>query len=551
MRQLVFWLLLWVCGTPIFAAVNTELQPSTISLGESFHLIITLTETQRHEMPNLLPLESAFIINATEHSVSTSLINGQVNSRDQWIIELTPKSAGKLAVPSIQVGKQQSAPMAITVNKVWVPNNPASQLQLNAPHQAIELQVDTTTKSPYLQQQMLYTVKLLHREELMDAEYQPPQLDDALVIPLGGSRQYHDVQNGQDIVIEEQRYAFFPQKTGRQAVIGPSFQAIIYRGMPQRVRTVAKPIKLNVKQPPRLKPNTNWFPATAVSLTEHYNDPMNTELGEGGTLSRTITIKAWGQPAELIPELKFEKTPGLSIYPDKPTLKNNADQNTVIGKKTIEINYLINKSGRLVIPKLTLTWFNTATNQEETFTLPERVLLIKTNGASTTTTPAPTVTKYPRHVDNPTAPSESMPSSGYTITLPWLMAIFFAGAWLLTLSAFLLKRRVRTPSRITKRQIIKQLRRACEQHDAEQAKMALIAWGQVQWPNSAIHHLDDLVRRLNEPALCAEINNLSKQLYAKNQTQVWRTHTLWTLIRDYHSSTTPEKTDDLPPINPC
>ena len=231
------------------ASVNTHVEPSTLTLGDSFRLTLTLDEIQSAGIPDLIPLQRDFMIDATEHSVSTRVINGQAETLNQWTVILSPKRTGTLPIPALTIGQQHSDPSQVNVT------GEPSKTQSDAtsptpPADPIQLITETSERAPYINQQIRYTVKLFHQDPLLDANYQPPHLEDALLISLGSSQGYQGSKQGQRYTIEEEHYALFPQQSGPQTLVGPSFQAVVYDGTPKRVQAHAESTHLDVKPIP-------------------------------------------------------------------------------------------------------------------------------------------------------------------------------------------------------------------------------------------------------------------------------------------------------------
>lgn len=63
-----------------------------------------------------------------------------------------------------------------------------------------------------MNQQIIYKVTLYNSKHLLDADYQGPQVENALLIPLGQEKRYQTQKNNINYLVEEQNYAIFPQK---------------------------------------------------------------------------------------------------------------------------------------------------------------------------------------------------------------------------------------------------------------------------------------------------------------------------------------------------
>ena len=76
------------------------------------------------------------------------------------------------------------------------------------------LDVKATPEQPYVQSQVLYTLRLYRRVDIAQAELSEPELTDAVVEKLGEDSNYNTVVNGVSYLVTERKYAIFPQKSG-------------------------------------------------------------------------------------------------------------------------------------------------------------------------------------------------------------------------------------------------------------------------------------------------------------------------------------------------
>ncbi|MCZ6800069.1 MAG: BatD family protein, partial [Nitrospirae bacterium] len=143
-------ILLWVvalCASPAWGgSVTAFVDRNSIQEGESFRLTVKESGMSLGTSPDLSPLEKYFEVLGTSQSTRTSMINGQTNSATEWITMLIPKRVGRITIPAIQVGDEQSAPLTITVR-------PAGQPGKAGGLQDVFLESHVTPKNPYVQSQ--------------------------------------------------------------------------------------------------------------------------------------------------------------------------------------------------------------------------------------------------------------------------------------------------------------------------------------------------------------------------------------------------------------
>lgn len=529
------------------AEIQVQVEPNQVNLGDVFHLTLTQEDPQNGGVPDLTVLQKDFVIIGTERSVNYSIINGITQSASQWIVTLRAKNTGTLNIPAIKIGIDQSAPTSIKIE-------PGLQTQdsqyISSKQQDVFLEAEVNEKESYVNQQIIYTVKLYNSKRLLDAEYQGPQVEDALLIPLGDANRYQKIINNVNYVVEEQNYAIFPQKKGTLKITSPIFSALVYDFDPQRIKAQAKTIELTVRPIPSQFKGKNWLPAKQVKLTEQYEN-SNQKMSQGSTLTRTITLEGIGIPAQLLPSLNFGTTDLFSVYPEKGADRNQVTQGELVGSTEIKVTYLFNKPGKVIIPELKLPWFNIQTGKEEIAVLPPRSMDItlsasaapgseSQSGVSNNTSE----TQLPQVATEPAFKSHN--------NWPWIIAIIFALAWLFTIALWAWQKHSRNIGKGKYKAALDALNKACNECDPAKTRDALLYWAALHWPDAPMLNLTDLTKLVRDAHLKKQLNLLSQVLYRSEQKTLWRGDELWRSIQVLQraSPRAKRKANPLPPINP-
>ncbi len=525
------------------ATISTQVSHSRVQMGETFRLTFTVDAPEADSVPDLTPLQQNFAIVGTERSMAYSIINGERHSFHQWMVLLSPQKTGVLLIPAIQIGQEQSKASSIEVRNDSS-STPLSNKKDNADTDQLLLKTELSPPNPFINQQVIYTVKLYTSQRLLDAEYQPPTIDNALLIPLGDGRHYQTILDDHHYRVEEQQYAIFPQKSGELTINPPSFRALIFDAVPRRMTAHTKANQLTVKPVPTNFTGKHWLPAQQAALTEVY-DQTTTSMTEGSTLIRTVTLQANGVPAQLLPPIELAPSDQFNSYPEKPELHNSTRQQSLIGRADIKITYLLNKAGPVTIPAIEVPWFNTVTGKEEILSLPARLLNIQLNQATQASAPKNTA-KAPAVLPIKHLLSLSVTKSN---TLAWWLAGGFAMAWIATLLLWWLRRAGHSQSPLTS--ALKAIRAACKNNDPNETQRALIRWARLQWPKLNPLNLHQLEQLVTDPDLKEQLSSLSKALYRNEKNTPWEGARLWQCINKFRPITSKEnnKKQGLPPIN--
>lgn len=548
MKQWILSLIFILWASIAQAQINAQLSATEVGLGQTFRFILTQDESQNPGLPNLTPLQKDFVILGTERSVSYTIINGQARSLSQWSILLEPKRTGKLSIPAIQIDGQSSKALSINVVDSPSTSKPAKPSAQQKDETPVRLITEVNNKEPYVNQEIIYTVKLITSQRLLDAEYQGPQVEDALIVPLGNAKRYQKIANNRAYSIEEQRYAIFPQKSGSLKIQSPVFQALVYDVVPQRVRAKDKTMDLNIKPMPSDFKGRYWLPAKEVSLTQEYDNPGLT-FNQGDTLVRTISINSVGAPAQLLPKLQFKSSDQFKTYPEKPRERNVFRNQQLVGTATIKVTYLFSQAGEVTLPELQLPWFNTTTGQQEVAKLPPQTFKIKaaSNASPSTSNNQNLTTKTPANHE-PLTPETNSP----LFSTPWVFAGIFALAWLLTILLWLGQNKKKNGHYKAKREAYTALQQACQDNNPSKARDALLAWARLKWPEAQLLNLAELGKFIRNRQLKNQISKLSQTLYGKDKNPRWQGKDLWACILSLKKmkQSKPTKANVLPPINP-
>ena len=383
-----------------FASVQATLDRSTVYEGEVFTLTITSDGAQR-SMPDLSLLEKDFQILGTGSSQQMQVINGAVTSSTSWNIQLQPKSSGQLHIPSLRIGKELTNPIQITVSAP-----PEVSASSQGQPVFIEVEIATQDKPVYLQQQILYTVRLVFQRPLLDGSLSAPAPENAIVEQIGEDRQRSINRGGRPYKVIERTYAIFPEKSGQLIIppirfsgrvasppaqrqpgntmpgldprmkrffggdpfSGSGFDSFFDRG--KSVTLQSKATAINVLPRPQSNTASHWLPAAGLELEDSWaGQPPEFKAGE--PVSRTITITAKGLLATLLPKLDINDVNGVSIYPEQPVNETRTDGTWVYGISKQSISYMPTKAGTVEFAALQLNWWDTEAGVERTAVLPK------------------------------------------------------------------------------------------------------------------------------------------------------------------------------------
>jgi hypothetical protein len=517
---LVFFLLLLSGLAPqstLAADISVSVDRNPVSLDESFQIIFTANDSPDDD-PDFDPLEQGFTILNQSNSSSSSWINGKSSKTIQWTLNVMAKQAGELVIPAVKFGNDVSQSSTILVTEG------TANKAVNS-DEDLFMEVEATPENPFIQSQVIYTMRLYTKVDISQARLNEPELTDAVIERLGEDRHFNTQVNGVNYSVTERLYAIFPQKSGPLTIkplvltaevvtsSRPSFNGFFNSQMTKTKRVESRAITLDVKPVPVSFTGKHWLSAQQLVLKQSWSGDIQ-QMKVGEPLTRTLTLVANGTTVGQLPELNTTVTSDqLKAYPDQPVLQEQKKVDGLLAFREEKIALIPGNAGSYTLPAIEIPWFNTKSQKMEIAKIPETIL---TTVAAPVTQSAPVAPAIA-----PVTPQKI--EIGSAITSPqqtniWFwVSIFLAAGWLMTVLFFLTKRTGTKPviepndSEIHLKECIKNLKNACTDSNAVDAKDALIEWGRQKFNVSNLGALAVFC----DARLRDEILHLNHTLYGK------------------------------------
>ena len=363
-KTVLLILVISIWSTASSAELSTRLSRSSIDELESVQLTIRANGTRSVEELDLSELEKNFQVLNTNTSSQYQYINGNEQSWVDYQITLKPRIAGTLTIPSLTIGNEISLPLTLKVR-------PISQSLRDEINQLVFFEVETSKESVYVQEQLLFTRRLVYSNgvQLYNEIPGPPKIANALVLILGETRSGTTERNGKKYGVVEQRFAIFPEMSGKLEIPAIDITAsvrLIERGRVSRkgVRVSTTDLLVNVMPVPEAYPEeAPWLPAQAIILTQTL-EPGVSKANVGDTLQRRIQVRIDGNTGSILPSLNAQPSESLfSIYPTAPSIKDDTSGDSVIGFRTESSSIVPLQPGQLSLGETSITWWDTVSNE--------------------------------------------------------------------------------------------------------------------------------------------------------------------------------------------
>ncbi|MBW0146720.1 BatD family protein [Marinobacter arenosus] len=520
-------LLLLVSLATSLHAEELKVEPDRTRLYEGEVLTLTVTGSMKLDInlsnlfdfnlsdlpaPNIEKVEPDFEILGKNQRYSIRTENSEMIGEITWTYQLAPKHNGTLTIPALSFKESTSKPVTIEVVSGTPPDQDSASRD-----SFIELSADKA--EVYVQEQLTLTIRLFFSGNLIRGELSEPEHPNAIIEPLGKQREFSRYRDGVRYRVVERRYALFPQQPGELSLAPIRFegQARDASGKLIFLRDSEQLYAVPVKDVPAGFTGKTWLPASGLSLNEAGLPPtLQVETGEN--LTRTITLKAAGLPAEALPPLPDATPEGLRSYPEQPERSTEVTPAGLTSTLSQTSALVPVQAGQLTLPEIRVPWWDTNTDSQRVAVIPAQTLRVAGASAPVTqpTEPA-TNNEKPEARETGNTPATGTESGAGL--WPWL-SLALAVLWLLTLGFWWrsrpskahskAKRGAANPQEMELFEKLVQSARA----GSSSTPVLLVQWMNRRFPGHQFQTASDVITWCNDPALETEIRRLQAHLFS-------------------------------------
>ncbi|UPR49739.1 BatD family protein [Vibrio cyclitrophicus] len=418
------------------ATAVASVSQNSVTKDQVFLLRVATDEKVSSDALDLTALQQDFYVGTPSFGTSMRIVNGSRSVSSEWNISLAPLRLGKVQIPSFDIEGAKTKP--ITIN---VAVNKAAPTQ----HDMAEFQLNLSKDSLYPQEVAELDVKLIIKADprrLQDPKIAPPNSPGLDVEPIGESKQFQDVLNGQEVTVVQQSFRISSQKAGQFKLNGPKLTgAVVYstnNSSTTRLFQLDTPVEtldVTVKELPKGYQG-EWLPTSNFKLIQKWSDSQGNELTSnngldsdnktiemeaGDSLTRTITMTASNLTQHQLPKLNVTYPKSVRVYEEKPQFGTTQSGDAVVVYKQVLIP---KEAGNISLPDVSQSWFNTDLQSEQTSKAQGLELAVKASDRATSSTPP--VTAPPAQQVSPTVVTVDNP--GFW---PYLTALFSV-LWLIS-----------------------------------------------------------------------------------------------------------------------
>ena len=349
--------------TVVNAAVSAQLSAQDIDELESVRLTIRATETRQTETLDLSHLETDFHVMGTNTSSQYRFRNGREQSWVDYQITLQPKRTGVLKIPGIKVGREETPEISLRVRAL-------SSETREKIKELVFFETELSKSEVYVQAQVIFTRRLLYSEGVQLYSDLPgaPELPNAVVLTLGETSAGSVRRDGKVYGIVEQRYAIFPEASGR--LILPAISVTASVRLVENNRYSRKGVRVGTSEsviyvlpvPAGYPSDQPWLPAEDVVL--HQEIDADGPVNVGDTVTHELLVHIQGNVGSIAPPITWSVPDNeLRTYPQSPVINDDTNAESVAGSRLQTTSIVPLQPGRLEIPQQEIYWWNTETNE--------------------------------------------------------------------------------------------------------------------------------------------------------------------------------------------
>ena len=519
--------------------VEISLDRNEIARGETVTLTIRIYDQRQGMQLDLTPLTSQFDVLGTRTSSQIRSVNGAVEAWTDYIVTLFPLEEGDLIIPELNINGTATAPMVVTVTN----EGPRS----NQSNEELYLEIETNKESVYVQEQLLFTVRLYYTiNGIRNPQFTELEMEDSVIQLIGSPNQYEKLIDGERYGVYEKRYVIFPQRSGPLEVPDILFRGevtdgssnFVFRNLnTRRVTAFIEGITINVlERPSAVQSDDFWLPVSNLTLEESWSTDLNS-LKVGDSLIRTVTMTADGLDGAVLPPFSPTEIEGLNLYPDPAEIERTFVEGAIVGTR-IEVTSMVPvDSGNIVIPEISIPWWNIDTDQIEATVIPATSLVIAT---ITGEIPAEQTVASTENLEEllsqlPVVDQEMIDAQAqaefieveaawlsYTIAAAFIIVMFSIYKLVIAdnkreISQYLQRLKAQIAANYSpnnnERVAYKQLVRACSRNDLTAIRQTLITWCDHHIDSRFVISMEDILQQNESPGLHEHARNIQTTLF--------------------------------------
>lgn len=249
-----------------------------------------------------------------------------------------------------------------------------------ATYRSPKIQAEVNEPYPFLQQPVIYTLRVLSSGNVKTLAPHFPTVDGAAVEKLDDGETHQRGSRGKTEFVTEFRYAVTPLRSGAIDIppvrVSGTYNQDTRRTSPQTFE-LTSPRSLQLRVRPPIGSVQPWLPAQSLKIVGNVSSWKAKTAGE--PLSLSISMSARGLAGSQLPSLLGQlRSADYKLYRGKSHTETDlsAGGKTLVGKRTESYTLVPQRSGDLRIPNVRIPFWNTADEEAQWASLDGHALIV-------------------------------------------------------------------------------------------------------------------------------------------------------------------------------
>ena len=373
---------------PALSAIqaSASVSDTNVVVGDIFILTVSINDNDDYRL-DTRELEQDFTVYLPSQSKRSEYINGTFSQETEWRVRLQAKKQGSFIIPAFKIGAYLTEPIEIKVSDVSEANTEQNN--------DIFIENSINKDSVYIGQSFIYTSKLYISKNSNDLDLKAPHFEGAENSVLGKDQTDQIIRNGIRYNTITRQYKMTATEAGQYEIDSPLLTGTVQelvavsdrqnRVVSKTINVRGERLNIDIKDIPA-DYQGQWLVSDDLRLIEN-NDLSAQTYKVGEPITRSITLQIANIEKEKLPNIKLNYPDSLRFYPDQDELQEGTANNLSYGVRIIRHAIIADKVGTLTLPEITLNWYNSQTNEQQTARLPEQKLTIIAADKQPTNTP--------------------------------------------------------------------------------------------------------------------------------------------------------------------
>ncbi|NQU14353.1 MAG: protein BatD [Desulfobacteraceae bacterium] len=387
--QTLLLLVLLPCPALAQVSVALNLDRGEATTTDTVQMVVTVSGVRNADSEPVIEGLGSFSVSRGGSSSRVQIINGRISANIDYTYYIQAKEVGTFRIGPAKIkikGKTfPSNTETLTIREAAVSPGKKAPLFLTA---------SLSTAKAYVEEQVLYTLKLYLRVNVSDISLQLPESKHLSIRQLGKAREYQAVHIDRKYRVLEVRHVLIPSRPGHYGIHPSQMRMTVHEPRPRGrrhglfddpffrdpflgagrpVTLSSEPLELEVMALPE-----SGRPADFSGLVGNFKMTSQltpTKIREGESATLTVRISGRGN-VNRIPDLRGPELAHVKVYADEPLLNVQPDSRGLKGEKIMKWAIVPEKEGDYKIPPLSLGFFDPEDRQYHVIHTPSHSLMV-------------------------------------------------------------------------------------------------------------------------------------------------------------------------------